>query len=294
MNRITNRLTCGQANQIDLVDYLNHLNYHPSKIKKQDYWYRSPLREEHTASFKVNRAQNIWYDHGLGKGGNFVDFATLYYNCSVKVLLEKLDGNFSFHPQPVKGLVPEVPAIKILSEKNLSSVVLIRYLKQRRIAESVAMKYCKEVLFSLHEKNYTAIGFKNNEGGYELRNAWFKGSTAPKAITSFENDAKELMVFEGFFNFLSFQTIHKNESFSPGNFLILNSAAFFEKSRDLMERYESVRLLLDNDKTGMRCTQLALSWSKKYCDESHLYKGYKDLNEWMQFIGKTLKNGLRQ
>ena len=57
-----------------------------------------------------------------------------------------------------------------------------------------------------------AIGFKNDSGGYELRNPYFKGSSSPKDITTFNNGAKEATVFEGFIDFLSFMAIHKNQS----------------------------------------------------------------------------------
>jgi len=283
---------------MDMVDYLASLGYNPSKIKRDDYWYRSPLREEKTASFKINRKQNVWYDHGTGQGGNLVDFGVLYHSCSVKEFLEKLDNNFSFHRQHLQVKNPEDPItigspIKILSEGRLASLSLLRYLKQRRIAEEVARKYCCEISFSLHNKMHSAIGFKNNEGGYELRNAWYKGSCSPKAITSFDNGGKELVVFEGFFNFLSHQSIYQNKTLSSFNFLVLNSTSFFEKSRELMEQHDSIRLYLDRDKTGQNCTLQALSWSNKFKDESHLYKGYNDLNEWMQYIGKSVKKGLR-
>jgi hypothetical protein len=56
-----------------------------------------------------------------------------------------------------------------------------------------------------------------------------------------------------------------------------------------MERHKRVHLFLDQDKTGKKFTGTAMSWSQKYVDESHLYKGYKDLNEWMQQIGKSVK-----
>ena len=56
-----------------------------------------------------------------------------------------------------------------------------------------------------------------------------------------------------------------------------------------MEDYESVRLFLDHDPTGENCTKLGLSWSKKYRDESGLYQGHKDFNEWIQSIGKAQK-----
>ena len=292
-----NRITCEQAKQMDIVEYLFSLGFNPVKIRNADHWYLSPLRSEKTASFKVNRKLNVWYDHGLGKGGNLVDFGILYHNCSVSDFLEKLN-DLSFHQQSLKIIAahekhPE-PQIKIVSKKNLFSLSLLRYLKHRRIAENVARDHCREVIFELNNKAYSAIGFRNNEGGFELRNPWFKGSSFPKSFTSLCNDAKEVSVFEGFFDFLSYQTIHQNQaSFSP-DFLILNSTSFFEKSRSFMEQYDSIRLYLDRDNTGQNCTQKAMESSHKYNDESSLYKGYKDLNEWMQHIGKSQKKGLRQ
>ena len=68
------QLSCEQAKLIDLVDYLSSLNYHPQKVHNQDYWYLSPLRQERTASFKVNKKLNVWFDFGLGKGGDIIDF----------------------------------------------------------------------------------------------------------------------------------------------------------------------------------------------------------------------------
>jgi hypothetical protein len=59
------KLTMAQAKQTDLVDYLAFLGHRPQKVRNEDYWYLSPLREEKTASFKVNRKKNVWYDHGV-------------------------------------------------------------------------------------------------------------------------------------------------------------------------------------------------------------------------------------
>ena len=72
-------MNCEQANQMNLVDYLYTLGFNPSKIRNDDHWYLSPFRNEKDASFKVNKTKNVWYDHGIGKGGNLVDFATEYY-----------------------------------------------------------------------------------------------------------------------------------------------------------------------------------------------------------------------
>ena len=53
------RFTCNMVNQMDMIDYLLTLGYSPAKIRQDDYWYCSPLRDEKTASFKVNRKANV-------------------------------------------------------------------------------------------------------------------------------------------------------------------------------------------------------------------------------------------
>jgi DNA primase len=96
-------LTCADAKKIDLVDYLASLGHHPQKVSHPDYWYLSPFRDEKTASFKVNRKVNVFYDHGIGCGGDLIDFGTRFFNCSISEFLHRLAGqlnqnSLSFHP----------------------------------------------------------------------------------------------------------------------------------------------------------------------------------------------------
>jgi len=282
-------LSCREAKKKDLVTYLDSLGHRPEEIKGDDYWYRSPLREEKTPSFKVNRKFNIWYDHGIGKGGNLIDFGILYHHCSVKELLEKLQDNSSFHPQPIKNLdadqrAPQEPIsrIQILSEKPIDAAPLTRYIAARGIALDLAKSYCKQVEFSLYNNQGVAIGFPNQSGGFELRNASFKGSSSPKDISFIDNQVKDLAVFEGFFSFLSFLTLKENLGIPLTNCLVLNSLAFFEKSRPLMEKHEHVFLFLDNDNAGIKYIEAALRWHNKYLDQSVKYSQHKDLNEWLK------------
>jgi hypothetical protein len=285
-----NGASCTEARQMDIVSYLSTLGYEPAKIRNFDYWYLSPLRHEKTPSFKVNRKLNLWYDHGIGKGGNVIDFAILYNNCTVGEFLKTAGINFSLHQPNATSHKQEVQetnsSIKIVKESALKSSTLYRYLHQRRIPIEVAKQYCNEVLFRYSDKEYFAIGFKNNSGGYELRNPFFKGSNSPKDSTTFENGAQELAVFEGFFDFLSFLSIMQNSTQIRSNFLVLNSVSFFEKARPFMERHKALHLYLDRDKTGQNCTRYALSLSPKYKDRSNLYHHHKDLNDWIMNIGK--------
>ena len=290
-------ISCEAANQMDLVDYLAYLGHQPKKVGVNDYWYLSPFRNEKTASFKVNRRKNVWYDHGQGIGGSLIDFGLRYFTFQIPELLEKLTTQFPFHQQipPViaKPQAQTESSIKIIDINPINSMELFQYLKVRRIDFHIANTYCKQVRFEIGNKTGNALGFPNDNGGYELRNPSFKGSVSPKATTTIRNPCKEMSVFEGFFDFLSYLTINQNQSQQMTNFLVLNSTSFFEKSRPIMEEYEKVRLYLDNDFTGDGCAKLGLSWSQKYQDESKLYAGYKDLNEWVQSIGKAQKRSYR-
>ena len=57
-----------------------------------------------------------------------------------------------------------------------------------------------------------------------------------------------------------------------------------------MQAYKSVHLYLDCDTTGQKCIQKALETdNRKFIDERHLYKNYKDLNDWIMHMGQAQK-----
>ncbi len=269
---------------MDMVDYLAGQGYCPALIRSDHYWYLSPLREEKTPSFKIKRSKNIWIDFGTGKGGNLVDFCLLFHRCTVKELLQKFahlapiqkQDYFFSHPQRNEN------AIKIISTGSISSVHLLNYLRARKIDFEIALAFLCEVSFELSVKGklFYSLGFKNNAGGFELRNAFFKAGSSPKFISYFDNGSGVISVFEGCFDFLSYLTITKDQSKQLTNFLVLNSLSFFERSLLLMEKHEQIFLYLDHDPPAKKCVALAKSRSQKYIDQSSLYKGFKDFNEW--------------
>lgn len=288
------RLSIEEAREVDIVSYLSNLGHEPAKINGNDYWYLSPLRTEKTPSFKVNRKMNRWYDHGLGKGGNIIDFAVLYNNCTVGEFLQQLSGGHYGPQRPVKPLErmsdgDAESKIKIVQERAISSFSLLRYLHQRRVPIDLAERFCREVKYELGGKEYFGIGFKNDAGGYEIRNPFFKASSAPKDITTFTNGAGEVAAFEGFIDFLSFMAIHRNQPQQSIDFVILNSVSLFERARPFMEGHDSIHLYLDRDAAGQNCSRYALGLCNKYKDESCVYRHYKDVNDWLVHFGKGHK-----
>lgn len=293
------KLSCKEASELDLVQFLTSLGYEPTSVRNQDYWYRSPFRKERTASFKVNRNRNIWFDFGEGIGGDLIDFGVRYFNCSVSKLLEYLSGNslrdnLSFHPHISKeGASPAGPIypagenkqsdngkILILGDRPLMAGSLVQYLKSRRIPVDIARAFCREITFELYGKRQDAIGFKNDKGGFELRNKHFKASSSPKAITSIDHKSNELVVVEGFFDFLSLQALQLNQT-HLSNFLVLNSLSFFSQAKEIMDKYKIINLYLDRDERGMECTRKALQWDKKYVDLGTFLQPGQDLNDWL-------------
>lgn len=288
-------LSCTEAKKIDLVQYLADIGFTPNQIRGNDYWYCSPFREETIPSFKVKRRFNVWYDHGIQKGGNLIDFGVLFHRCTVAELLQKLEqpNILSFHqPQTqnkTKSILPAAEKAKIVvidSRENIRLLSLQQYLAFRCIPLNIANRFCREIDFELYGKKHTLIGFQNSAGGYELRSATFKGSSSPKAVTILGKDQdKEILVFEGFMDFLSHQVLLQRKlTMLPKqqpNFLILNSIGFFEKMKNYLDQYPSIQLYFDRDQKGLSVTKEALQISSKYHDASLSYKDHKDLNDFL-------------
>lgn len=282
-----------EAKQIRIADYLQSLGYTPVKQQGNSLWYKSPFREETEASFKVNTDRNLWFDYGLGKGGNIIALAEeLYASDYVPYLLNKIaervphirSVSFSFRQQASE------PSFQHLEVGELTHPALLRYLQERGININLARLECKELHFIHNGKPYFAIGFPNVAGGYEVRNRFFKGCIAPKDISHIRQHGEpreKCLVFEGMMDYLSFLTLRmRNCPTMPDldrqDYVILNSVAIVSKAMDVLHRYERIHCLLDNDEAGRNAyLELAREFSGRIRDFSDNYNGHKDLNDYL-------------
>ena len=282
-------MNCQQAKKISLVDYLFFLNIKPKRKVLGGYMYLSPLRNERNPSFKVDATENVYYDHGDGAGGTIIDFGKAYHSCTISDFLKKLDDYVSSHPVPADiKIEPQLDThsemekkIAVISTGPITSPALIRYLRLRKIPFDLAQRFYCEVTYELYTKLYYALGFKNDSGGYELRNPGFKGSASPKGPTFIDRGFDGVEVFEGGISFLSFLIVYGSWEEIESNFLVLNSLSFFEKSRPLLEKHRQINLHLDRDKAGMKRTLKALRYNTKYRNANVHYRGYNDWNEFL-------------
>lgn len=293
-------MNCQQINNIPFRKLLDKLGYKPVKENNRELWYLSPFREEKTASFKVSASNNTFYDFGEGTGGTIVDFWCHYKNCNVKTAIDDISRLFSFPEQGYEAQFSSIsktskktkaPQIKILDIKPIIHPKLIEYLNDRCLSERV-YPFIREVTFELKGNQNFAIGFRNDKGGYELRNSLFKGCSS-KSITTFIKDrSKVLCVFEGWSDYLSYleQTVaceHEivqdwykdmNESY-----LILNSLSMKEQAIPYLRQFEQVKLYLDNDDAGRSLTSEFLNLFSNVEDCSSIYSLFKDFNEYHIF-----------
>ena len=299
-------MTIQEAKQIRIADYLQSLGYTPVKRQDSSLWYKSPLREEAEASFKVNTELNQWYDFGIGKGGNIIALASeLYRSDNVPYLLECIAKQtphlhtaihvpFSFGRQSVSE-----PMYRHLQVSELSSPVLLSYLQERGISTELAKRECKELHFENKGRPYFAIGFPNMAGGYEVRNRYFKGCVAPKDITHIRQSGEQpttCYLFEGFMDYLSFLSIRvRNNPQCPRlttqDYIILNSVSNLAKAEGILADYSQIGCFLDNDTAGRTaCEHLQARFGERLSDKSIHYSEYKDLNDYL--CGKPLSQSV--
>ena len=270
-------MNCNEAKKIDIISFLARNGINPDYNQGVNYWYKSPLRDEKNASFKVNSFKNLWFDFGIGEGGDIIKLASMLFKVDSSAALKILSVNhYSCHQ---KDLYNADSKVLITNIKEISNIQLINYLESRKLKLQLAKEYCKEISFKLNDKNFYAIGFQNDSRGYELRCKYFKGSSSPKDVTLIKNNSEKLLLFEGFIDFLSWFSC---KLFFTGNhdYLILNTLSFLNKSKALIKEYNEVLLFLDNDEAGNKATaELIGAGLSKCIDMSKGYSEFKDLND---------------
>lgn len=276
-----------QAKQIPLDALLSHLGYKPTKQIDTQSWYLSPLRSEKTPSFKVNRVRNLWYDFGTGQGGDILDLMRqIEKQDDVPTLLRRIANIMGSRaaiiiPMAQDAAAKSADAITVTSIDEVKSHVLKSYLKRRGIAPSKVASYVKEAHYSIGNKQFYAIAFANDDGGFELRNPWFKGSLGKKAITTLSGASDDVLLFEGYFDFLSYVM---RSGRPTATVIVLNSVNMVQHAIDNIGNRpsRSIHVFADNDSAGKHMLQDIQSAfpQRRVVDESVRYAGFKDLNDW--------------
>lgn len=291
-----------RAKSIALSVILDKLGLKPSRTGKTQSLYLSPLREERTASFAVHHAKNLWFDHGMAEGGDVVKFGCAWLKSQGRAhavpdalqWLKELDIAAAAPlcaPAAVSDSDTNEQTLIVKSAHAIKHRALKHYLEQRGIPLDIAKRYLKELRIhnAVSGKTFFALGLPNEDEGYEIRNAVFKGCVGAKEI-SFIRGRKEkqdaLHIFEGMMDYLSLVAINKGETLKD-DAIILNSLSLLEKAKPYIRNYtyKVVLTWMDNDAAGRKAVR---AWDEFFDAETDIlhtpmnaaYKENKDVNEW--------------
>ena len=98
------------------------------------------------------------------------------------------------------------------------------------------------------------------------------------------------IIFEGFTDYLSFKILEKSLEKFSSDYLILNSVSMIGKATELIKKYPTVELYLDNDRTGDDTTQILIRRFDESEDCRTLFQNHKDLNEFLMNINLRKKD----
>lgn len=282
----------------DIKENISVMEYLTSKCKsghlvfegKKGFEFYFAFPGQKTGSISVNTKKNVFFDHHTGKGGDVIKACEVVENKTFKEVLNELS----------KGV--DKSAVNIYNQKSIDiedenkqkttitavfdeikHPALIKYAQKRGITtQSISLK---EIHYERDGKNYFALGWKNNSGGYDLRNENFKGKLGINDITVLTNgNVKNHIVFEGFSDYLAWR---KNTKSTDYKAIIMNSTSNIGKCIEELkkDKIENILLLLDKDISGDKATEIIKQnfISSNIVDKRDIYlPKAKDLNEHYQ------------
>ena len=275
-----------RANGFSIREYLEGMGITPHLLCSTGAMYLSPIREERNPSFHVSFIKNTWYDFGIGKGGDLIALVRKMEGCDFSQAVQRILSGYPQRIIPIKNKSDEglsrTDTIQITGCSEVQNLELLDYGFSRGISERNLKTWLKELSVHLYGRTFPALGFRNCSGGWEIRTPTRKMSSSPKDITHLSSGQDTLTIFEGFFDFLSYGEM-ENTFQTKTDFLVLNSVSMLKRSFPVMERYERIRLFLDNDLSGREALKKTLErFPQKAEDCSGWYLGSKDLNEALQ------------
>ena len=277
-------MTLHEIKQINIREYLNYMGIHPANNLNYYGMYYCPFRSDRNASFKVDYRKNVWHDFGTNEGGTIIDLAMKIENCSLQKAIAKLEKDyaFSFHRNTIyKKIEHKLPTTSIQKILSITHPKLIAYVQERKIDLDLANHYCRELHYQNQDKAYFSVGFMNDKGGYELSSPpAFKGCIPPKDITTIRSNSLTCLVFEGFWDYLSYLTIQKTDK-TKHSAVVLNSVSNAPKAMDFLKSHKEIYTYLDNDATGQRTTEQIKSACVSVINHSERFAGFKDLNDFL-------------
>lgn len=291
-----------QLHSISIIEIMAHYGKRLDHTRSGLYF--SPFRDETNPSFHINESKNSWYDYGTGEGGSLFDFVCKFAGISRGEVYDWLASFRHMVPEseykaiiaPILQRPQHSSKIVIDSASHIfTKTKLVEYAASRAVSKEILERYCEEVIYHVEtapEKQFFAIGFKNNSGGYVLRSSISKKCSSsdittlnPQGELTEKATGNKVLVFEGFMDFLSWMTDVKQLT-PEYDCCILNSVTNIGKALPWIMQHTNIAAFMDNDQAGKDTLQKIMESAQETAehdicvyDMSRLYEGYNDLNE---------------
>lgn len=279
-----------ELKQVSIINYLGEKGINPTSKSGNYFMYHSPLRNDPTPSFSVSPTKNTFYDLGNDSDkGNIIDLVMRMERMSFVDACQYLDSqdlmkenekslSLSLSQNPNN----EIKNYEVTAVKDLQHPALIRYVESRKITLQTAFSYLKEIHYQNAKGQFFGVGYQNDSEGYVSRSEIMKkpinlGQTGIKTFAI--PDSKSVSIFEGMFDFLS--AIEHFKSRPRCTAIVLNSVSNLSKAMPQLTRATTIYSYLDNDEAGQKATQKIRDTGLNVLDQSSIYKGYKDFNEYL-------------
>lgn len=289
-----------QANTIAISEILKNLYLKPAYENEHEAMYVSPIRNTRTATFRVDKITNTWFDPVIAKEGGIIELACQY--------LKYRKQDHTIHDalrwlEIMSGRAPGIKAVMIAkserSAKDLDLVsvgpledpALIGYLAIHAITPETAAHYLEEVtvLDNKSGKRFMALGFRNDHDDYELCSPQFKGCLGLTDVTFIRGTVFEPLVIDIFKDCIGFLTAVENNNGKPlsNDVIVLNSMANLDKTAPFFNvpYYQFAHSWMDNDAEGITATRLLSEFFKtlgtiRHKPQNYIYEGHENFNAW--------------
>lgn len=271
--------------------------------------YTSPFNEERRSKLVVNPVTNTWFDPITGQTGNTIQLVCLYLqsqglNHAAMDALRWLKNMTGKQGKAIE-LPPDMPDYKSMDKiyaikdvSYLSDLALIRYLELRRgIPFHMARHKVKQLLLKNKQtgKNFVAIGFLNEDGGYAIRNPKIKAHIGARAISFIRGKTPKpdgVHIFKDVYDYLS-AIIYRNGKLFDEDSIILNSMDCLQDMTGYIRNYgyAYLRAWLGNDEPSKAYIALLQAFctteNLRFETANDAYEGFKDLNDKLSSLHRS-------
>ncbi|RZJ23711.1 MAG: hypothetical protein EON51_02195 [Acinetobacter sp.] len=242
-------------NQVTLHELLEKLGFKPSLHLGNEIIYHgvfNAAEKEIRNTLSINNELGVWFDKGLARGGNILDFGITYWkNTAIdevilqisKLCLSTANDEVHFKGTGRKRKAIKIPNYHIKEIKSIGLNPLIcTYLHAEGLLDP-SNKYLKEIYYYLIDekgtrKDFFSAGWQNENGGWEVRSWYYSGCIGCRGISFIAGNVDSLILFENFEDYCKYL---KETNSIHSSILILNSLDFLNTAIHRASKFSSIQ-----------------------------------------------------